>query len=208
MPKSTILEMSPAEPAQMLAALRRARYGYLLGLHILLFMRDGTQPTEMADVLFCSRSSVYRTVRAYRAGTLGLEPDEEGRLSPPSRTTVLARRCGGRWWRCSRRLPGPMAGAAPAGAVPPWPPRCRPHAGSPSRPRRCGAGCTRSAGCGNGPSWWPKTTTHSGCTAWRGSGVYASGSSRLRLWCVRTNSISICYPKSAVPGCLRAAKWR
>jgi hypothetical protein len=36
MPKSTILEMSPAEQAQMLAALRRARYGDLLGVPILL----------------------------------------------------------------------------------------------------------------------------------------------------------------------------
>jgi transposase len=89
MPKSTNLEMSPEEQAQMLAALRRARYGYVLGLHILLLCAVGRNPTEIADVLFCSRSSVYRTVRAYRAGTLGLEPDEEGRLSPPSRTTVL-----------------------------------------------------------------------------------------------------------------------
>ena len=89
MPKSTILEISPEEQAQMLAVLRHARYGYLLGLHILLLCAVGRNPTEMADVLFCSRSSVYRTVRAYRAGTLGLEPDEDGRLSPPRRTTVL-----------------------------------------------------------------------------------------------------------------------
>jgi transposase len=34
---------------------------------------------------------VYRTVRAYRAGTLGLEPDARGRLMPPVRTTVLTR---------------------------------------------------------------------------------------------------------------------
>jgi transposase len=89
MPKSTILEISPEEQAQMLAVLRHARYGYLLGLHILLLCAVGRNPTEIADVLFCSRSSVYRTVRAYRAGTLGLEPDEDGRLSPPRRTTVL-----------------------------------------------------------------------------------------------------------------------
>jgi hypothetical protein len=38
---------------------------------------------------FCSRSGVYPTVRAYRAGTLGLEPDNDGQLSPPLRTTVL-----------------------------------------------------------------------------------------------------------------------
>jgi putative transposase len=37
----------------------------------------------------CSRSSVYRTVRAYREGTRGWEHDEPGRLMPPRRTTVL-----------------------------------------------------------------------------------------------------------------------
>jgi hypothetical protein len=48
-------------------------------------------PTEIAAVLFCSRSSVYRTVRAYRAGTLGLESEAQGRLTPPVRTTVPTR---------------------------------------------------------------------------------------------------------------------
>jgi putative transposase len=90
MPKSAIVEIPPQEKAQLLAALRRARYGYLLSLHILLLCAVGRHPTAIADVLFCSRSSVYRTVRAYRVGTLGLKPDEEGRLSPPLRTTVLA----------------------------------------------------------------------------------------------------------------------
>src|SRR5262245_61632562 len=49
----------------------------------------GRNPTDSAAVLFGSRSSVYRTVRASRAGTLGLEPDAAGRLSPPVRTSVL-----------------------------------------------------------------------------------------------------------------------
>lgn len=48
-------------------------------------------PTEIAAVLFCSRSSVYRTVRASRTGTLGLESEARGRLTPPVRTTVLTR---------------------------------------------------------------------------------------------------------------------
>jgi len=52
----------------MLAAVRRARYGYLLALHILLLCATRRTPTEIAAVLFCSRSTVYRTVRAYRAG--------------------------------------------------------------------------------------------------------------------------------------------
>ncbi len=44
---------------------------------------------DIAAVLFCSRSSVYRTVRAYREHTLGWEHDAQGRLMPPVRTTVL-----------------------------------------------------------------------------------------------------------------------
>ena len=89
MPKSTFVDIPQEEQAQLLAALRRARYGYLLALHILLLCAAGRRPTDIAAVLFCSRSSVYRTVRAYRAGTLGLEPDDDGRLRPPVRTTVL-----------------------------------------------------------------------------------------------------------------------
>jgi putative transposase len=89
MPKSTFVDIPQEEQRQMLAALRRARYGYLLALHILLLCTTGRKPTTIAAVLFCSRSSVYRTVQAYRAGTLSLEHDEQGRLVPPMRTTVL-----------------------------------------------------------------------------------------------------------------------
>jgi hypothetical protein len=35
MPKSTFVELSPEEHRQILAALRRARYGDLLALHLL-----------------------------------------------------------------------------------------------------------------------------------------------------------------------------
>ena len=72
MPHSTFVEMPEEEQAQMLAALRRARYGYLLARHILWLCAVGRHPTEIAAVLFCSRSSVYRTVRAYQEGTLRL----------------------------------------------------------------------------------------------------------------------------------------
>jgi DNA-binding CsgD family transcriptional regulator len=64
MPKSTCIEISEEERAQLRAALRRARYGSLLALHILLLCAAGRAPTDIAHVLFCSRSSVYRTVRA------------------------------------------------------------------------------------------------------------------------------------------------
>ena len=73
MPNSTFVEIPEEEQAQMLAALRRARYGYLLALHILLLCAAGRTPTDIAAVLFCSRSSVYRTVRAYREGSRRVE---------------------------------------------------------------------------------------------------------------------------------------
>jgi len=52
----------------MLRELRAARYGYLLALHILLLCAQGQTPSEIAACLFCSRSSVYRVVAAYRRG--------------------------------------------------------------------------------------------------------------------------------------------
>ena len=89
MPATTLLDIPQPEQAQMLAALRRARYGYLLALHILLLCAAGRPPTAIAAVLFCSRSSVYRTVRLYRAGHLGFHVEADGQLAAPIRTTVL-----------------------------------------------------------------------------------------------------------------------
>ena len=89
MPATTILDMPTSEQDQMLATLRRARYGYVLALHVLLLCAAGHNPTEIAAFLFCSRSSVYRIVRAYRNGTLGLRHDDQGSLLAPVRTTVL-----------------------------------------------------------------------------------------------------------------------
>ena len=89
MPQSTVVDLPPEERPQMLAALRRARYGYLLALHSLLLCTAGRTPTEIAAVLFCSRSSVYRTVQAYREGSWQLEHHDQGQLVPPLRPTVL-----------------------------------------------------------------------------------------------------------------------
>jgi transposase len=89
MPTSTFVEIPEEEQAQMRAALRRARYGSLLALHLLLWCAGGRHPTEIAAVLFCSRSSVYRAVRACRENTLGWTHDAQGRLVPPVRTMVL-----------------------------------------------------------------------------------------------------------------------
>jgi transposase len=52
-------------------------------------VRRGWAPRECGAALFCSRSSVYRTVRAYREHTLSREHDAHGRLIPPVRTTGL-----------------------------------------------------------------------------------------------------------------------
>ncbi len=68
MPGKTILEIPLAEQAKMLCELRAARYGYLRALHILLLCAQGRSPSEIATFLFCSRSSVYRIVAAYRQG--------------------------------------------------------------------------------------------------------------------------------------------
>src|SRR5215207_8652844 len=89
MPGTTVLDISPQEQAQMLAALRRARYGYLLALHVLLLCAAGRHPTEIAAFLFCSRTSVYRIVRLYHAGALSFSVDPDGHVAAPVRTTVL-----------------------------------------------------------------------------------------------------------------------
>ena len=98
MPKATIVDIPGTEQARMLAELRRARYGYLLALHLLLLCTTGHTPSEIAAVLFCSRSSVYRVVKAYQAGTLRVEDatGSEGRrarvrvLTPSLKRSVLA----------------------------------------------------------------------------------------------------------------------
>src|SRR5262252_1067111 len=89
MPDTTLLDIPQEEQDQMLAALRRARYGYLLALHVILLCAAGRHPTEIAAFLFCSRSSVYRIVRLYRARQLGLTVDAEGQRMAPARTTIL-----------------------------------------------------------------------------------------------------------------------
>jgi putative transposase len=87
--RTTIVDLVPAEQARLLVELRRARYGYLLALPVLLLWAAGRTPTELAAVRFCSRSSVYRVVRAYRTGGLEWEEGADG-LRPPTRLTVLA----------------------------------------------------------------------------------------------------------------------
>ena len=98
MPRPTVVEIPPEAQARRQAELRRARYGSLLAFHLLLLCAAGRTPSEVARVLFCSRSSVYRIVRAYRAGPLTFVESRERasqqrrrRLLPPSlKRSVLA----------------------------------------------------------------------------------------------------------------------
>ena len=68
MPKAKIGESPLDEQARRVAELRRARYGYFLPLHIVLLRATGDSPAEIAAVLFCSRSTVYRAIQTYHAG--------------------------------------------------------------------------------------------------------------------------------------------
>ena len=82
MPGKTILEIPAEEQELMLAQLRAARYGHLLALHVLLLCAAGWGPSAIAAALFCSRTSVYRVVAAYRRGHLDLGL-EAGAAAPP-----------------------------------------------------------------------------------------------------------------------------
>jgi transposase len=85
----TLIQLSQQEQEGMLKELRKGRYGYLLALHVLLLCAAGYSPTLIAAVMFCSRTSVYRIVKQYQEGKLGLEYDEEGKTQRPVRTKVL-----------------------------------------------------------------------------------------------------------------------
>ena len=56
---------------------------------MLVLCAAGRNPTEMAACLVCSRSSVYRIVRAYRAGSLGIRIDPDGQLAIAVQSTIL-----------------------------------------------------------------------------------------------------------------------
>src|SRR5215471_5066611 len=93
-PGSTILDIPQSEQDWMLAEVRHARHGYLLALHVLLLCTAGRTPTEIATFLFCSRSSVYRIVRAYHAQRLkelcARPPARAAWVSPSLRRSLVA----------------------------------------------------------------------------------------------------------------------
>jgi transposase len=76
-PGKTIIEIAGEEQAEILRELRAVRYGYLLGIQIVLLSSEGHSPTEIARFLFCSRTSVYRAVEEYKSGKLRIGKGEE-----------------------------------------------------------------------------------------------------------------------------------
>lgn len=107
MPQQTILDIPAEQQAAMLRELRRWRYGLLLNLHILLLSARGRTPSEIADFLFCSRSSVYRTVAAYRAGKfdrLWQPTAQEPSAAPPAEPVSATGACADRTSAAPLRL--------------------------------------------------------------------------------------------------------
>ena len=90
MPRTTLLEFPQEEQAQMLAALRRARYGYLLALHVLLLCAAGHTPTAIAALfVLLALQCLPHSARLWRVGTSSWTVDLDGTLAAPVRTTVL-----------------------------------------------------------------------------------------------------------------------
>ena len=70
MPRRTVLQISEQEQAFLLKSLRQSRRNYLLGMHIILLLSLGYNPTEISRYLVCSRTTIYRTIAAYKDGEL------------------------------------------------------------------------------------------------------------------------------------------
>src|SRR4051794_34631803 len=93
MPAQIVIEIAPPEQARLLAALRRARRGHWLALHILLLLALHYSPSEIAAVLLCARSTVYAVARDWQQGRLWPEPVSTSRLpcfTPSFQRSLLA----------------------------------------------------------------------------------------------------------------------
>jgi transposase len=92
-PTQIVIEIAPPEQARLLAALRRARRGHWLALHILLLLALHYSPSEIAAVLLCARSTVYAVARDWQQGRLWPEPVSTSRLpcfTPSFQRSLLA----------------------------------------------------------------------------------------------------------------------
>jgi len=67
-PSRIVIDIPAAEQARLRQQLRQARWGGWLVLHILLLLARQRSPTEIADWLLCSRSTVYAAAHAWQRG--------------------------------------------------------------------------------------------------------------------------------------------
>ena len=69
MPSPIVINLNPSEQARLREQMRRLRLLCpLLRLHILLLLAQRRSPTQIADWLLCSRSSVYEVAACWRQG--------------------------------------------------------------------------------------------------------------------------------------------
>ena len=106
MPRTTIVEIPLPEQARMRAELRRARYGYLLALHLLLLCAAGRTPSEVA-----SRALLFALQRVSdRPGVPGREAHASMKQASVPRNSdgcgCSPRRSNAPFKRCSRPRPG------------------------------------------------------------------------------------------------------
>ncbi len=89
MPTQIVIEMAPEEQARLLAALRRARRGHWLAIHILLLLTLHRSPSEIAMFLLCARSTVYAVAQDWQKGRRW--PELASTSGPPCFTPALRR---------------------------------------------------------------------------------------------------------------------
>ena len=95
MPSQIVVDLSAGEQIRIRQQMRRFRLLCpLLSLHILLLLAERRSPTDIADWLVCSRSSVYEVAACWRQGWQPWETPEETvlplALAPSLRRSVLA----------------------------------------------------------------------------------------------------------------------
>ena len=99
MPSSSVIELDAAQQAWLRQRLRRLRLLCpVLRLHILLLLAQRHSPSEIADWLWCSRSTVYDVAAQWQAGwrpweavsPAASEPSLPSGLTPSLRRSLLA----------------------------------------------------------------------------------------------------------------------
>ncbi len=89
MPTPIVIEIAPEEQARLLTALRRARRGHWLAIHILLLLALHRSPSEIATFLLCARSTVYAVAQDWHKGRRW--PESADTNGPPCFTPSLRR---------------------------------------------------------------------------------------------------------------------